>query len=57
MIGQSDVDFKEHLQIHPFRYSNEGMFLATERRTKKNESFKIHFFVTQEFVLTPKRVV
>ena len=52
MIGQSDVDFKEHLQIHPFRYSNEGMFLATERRTKKNESFKIHFFVTQEFVLT-----
>ena len=52
MIGQSDVDFKEHLQIHPFRYSNEGVFLATERRTKKNESFKIHFFVTQEFVLT-----
>lgn len=52
MIGQSDVDFKEHLQIHPFQYSNEGVFLATERRTKKNESFKIHFFVTQEFVLT-----
>ena len=52
MIGQSDVDFKEHLQIHPFRYSNEGVFLATERRTKKNESFKIHYFVTQEFVLT-----
>lgn len=52
MIGQSDVDFKEHLQIHLFQYSNEGVFLATERRTKKNESFKIHFFVTQEFVLT-----
>lgn len=52
MIRQEEIDFKEHLHIHPFNYESEGIFRATETRTQKNDSFTIHYYVSPEFVLT-----
>lgn len=52
VIGQESVDFRKHLHIEPFRYSDSGAFIARESITDIGSSYRFAFSVTQEYVLT-----
>jgi len=53
-LGIDDVDFKKHLHIHPFKpvVGEWGAFDADETRTENQVSFKIKYFVHDDYVLT-----
>lgn len=48
----SEVDFRQHLFIPPFTLSSEGEFPAQEFRTEKKQTFRIHYLLHPDFVLT-----
>lgn len=51
-ISTSEVDFKEHLQIYPFKIASSGSFTAAEYRTKAQLKFEIQYVIQPQFVLT-----
>ncbi len=50
MIGQENVDFREHLHIDPFQLETEGNITASETRTEKGATFQLHYQVTPSYV-------
>lgn len=55
LIGQTDVDFRKHLHIHPFAYAETGSITVWETKTPEAMTFELAFEVTPEFVLTFSR--
>lgn len=53
-LGETEVDFAEHLCIEPFNPSEEGVLLLKEKRTKQKLNFNINYRVTKDFILTWK---
>lgn len=51
-MGQTGVDFRQHLHIHPFVPLSEGCFDAHETRTSHSNHYSIYYKVESEFVLT-----
>lgn len=51
MIGQENVDFLEHLHIHPFPYAESGRFMASETLTSEAGSYSMAYSVAPDFVL------
>lgn len=51
MIGQEEVDFREHLHVEPFPYDSEGGFYVQETRTEKRERFCMRYQVQPEYVV------
>ena len=51
-LNAEEVDFCEHLQIFPFPIEESGIFQAIEYRTPNRQSFKIHYYLSPDFVLT-----
>ncbi|MDD4157924.1 MAG: 4'-phosphopantetheinyl transferase superfamily protein [Proteiniphilum sp.] len=52
LIGMQGIDFKKHLQIHPFTPDTEGVMLATETRSATSHSYRIYYEVHPDYVLT-----
>lgn len=50
MMGQENVDFREHLHIAPFRLETEGNITASETRTEKGATFQLRYQVTPFYV-------
>ena len=46
------VDFRQHLHIEPFLLQEQGDFTAHEYRTEQKRSFRIHYLLHPEFVMT-----
>jgi phosphopantetheinyl transferase len=54
VLGETDIDFVEHLHIEPFRLSKEGFLMLKEKRTGQNQRFRINYQVTEGYLLTWK---
>jgi phosphopantetheinyl transferase len=54
ILGETGVDFSEHLHIEPFGFSTEGSLILEERRTEQRQRFRINYQVTDEYILTWK---
>lgn len=52
LINEQGIDFKKHLQVHPFTPSISGEITATETRTDENKTYKLNYEVHTEYVLT-----
>ncbi len=52
MMEESEIDFKEHLHVHPFRPGEKGVFQASESKTLRQKTFQIHYEVLPDAVLT-----
>jgi 4'-phosphopantetheinyl transferase len=46
------VDFRQHLRIEPFLLQEQGDFIAHEYRTGQQRSFRIHYLLHPDFVMT-----
>lgn len=52
ILGEQEVDFKEHLLISPFTPEEKGTFHACELRTAKQQKFLLHYQIHPDFVIT-----
>ncbi len=52
ILPETEVDFIEHLHIHPFSVSTEGSFTAEESRSSRQEKFTLNYSLFKDFVLT-----
>ncbi|MDR1160819.1 MAG: 4'-phosphopantetheinyl transferase superfamily protein [Tannerellaceae bacterium] len=51
MIGQTEVDFANHIHITPFPYKQSGNLLITKTRTPQAASYSLSYRVDADFVL------
>lgn len=51
-LQQQDIDFREHIYIHPFRPQASSSFRAEERRTPHHYSFSVNYEINNDFVVT-----
>lgn len=49
MIPEEGIDFREHLHIEPFLYSESGDIHAYESRSKYHRQFKLSYEVTPDY--------
>lgn len=52
MMEENEIDFKEHLHVHPFLPGKKGVFQINESRTPRQKTFQIHYEVLPDAVLT-----
>lgn len=52
LINEQGIDFKNHLQVHPFKPSINGEIYATETRTEQNKTYRLNYEVHSKYVLT-----
>lgn len=52
LINEQGIDFKQHLHIYPFTPCKEGLIRAWETKTNKRRSFRLHYEVHPDYVLT-----
>ncbi|MDF9830175.1 4'-phosphopantetheinyl transferase superfamily protein [Parabacteroides sp. PF5-6] len=50
VMDQSDVDFSEHLYIHPFPLQSQGTLTASETRTPQRTTYPLRYQVTPGYV-------
>jgi phosphopantetheinyl transferase len=53
-LGATDVDFSEHFNIENFSFSKKGTLFLKEKRTEQCQRFKIHYQISDEYILTWK---
>lgn len=51
-MNTSEVDFREHLHIETFLPGEQGVFIGHEYRTEQQRSFRIHYLIHPDFVMT-----
>lgn len=51
-LNLREVDFKEHLFLHPFTLNNKGTITATESKTSGARRFTVHYEVHNDYVIT-----
>ncbi len=52
LMGEDNVDFREHLHIMPFSAGNEGVLEACEYKTLHQARYTLYYRVEKDFVLT-----
>ena len=52
LLHKSEVDFIDHLYVHPFTPNKKGSFEITESRTKSGKTHQINYEVLPDAVLT-----
>lgn len=52
LIGEEDVDFREHLHVCPFPFRHDGTLEVWESRTGRSLRFKLAYQVNKDYVLT-----
>lgn len=52
LLGQEEVDLKEHFQILPFSIGQEGTMKAYEYKTAEKNDYTVFYRLEPEFVLT-----
>lgn len=52
LLGQEEVDLKEHLRILPFSVKQEGQMQANEYKTVERRSYTVFYQLEKDFVLT-----
>jgi phosphopantetheinyl transferase len=52
LLGETEVDFKQHLHINPFTPLLEGMISANETKSNDRKSFVVHYEVCNDYVIT-----
>ncbi len=52
VLGQEEVDFREHLSVEPFMFDTTGQIQGHERRTPLNRSYVLSYRVEPEYILT-----
>lgn len=52
LMEENEIHFKHHLHIHPFTPALKGIITATETKTDRTRTFKIHYEVHPDYVLT-----
>lgn len=50
-LNAQGVDFRRNLHIEPFTPSEQGVFYASESKTKERQKFDAHYIVEDDFVL------
>jgi len=53
-LQESGVDFINHLHITPFTLADKGRILLKETKTPDQETYQIHYQITDDFILTWK---
>lgn len=51
-LDTPEVDFIQHLHIHPFQVQASGSFLAHETRTPSTHEYTVYYLLHPDFVLT-----
>ena len=51
-LDTPEVDFINHLHIHPFQVQSSGTFQAHETRTPSAREYTVHYLLHPDFVLT-----
>lgn len=51
LMDSTDIIFKKHLHIHPFKVQNKGIIKANESFTDNQTNFDINYEVNDDFVL------
>lgn len=52
MIGRDEVDFIEHLHVHPFAYNENGRLTVSETRTDQAAMYELRYRVYADFIVT-----
>lgn len=52
LMNEQGIDFKQHLHIYPFIPAKEGLIRAMESKTDQTRSFRLHYEVHPDYVLT-----
>ena len=52
VMNQQEVDFANHIHLHPFAVSEEGQLVGAESRTLSGHTYQIHYLTHPNFVLT-----
>lgn len=52
LMNSTEIVFKKHLYVHPFKIKDEGIIKASETFTDESASFDVYYEVTSDFVLT-----
>ena len=53
-LQETEVDFIKHLHISPFTVSDTGSLLLKETKTSAQETYQIHYRITDDYILTWK---
>ena len=53
-LRQTEVDFIDHMHILPFTLSGEGALSLKETKTSLQQTFKINYQITKEYIFTWK---
>ena len=51
LMNSTEIIFKEHLHIHPFKVEKKGIIKATESFTDNQNNFDIHYEVNDDYIL------
>jgi len=53
-LQATEVDFIEHLHIEPFILSETGELFLKETKTSKQETYRIHYQISDDYIITWK---
>ncbi|MDH6313221.1 4'-phosphopantetheinyl transferase [Parabacteroides sp. PFB2-10] len=51
LIPEEEIDFREHLHIHPFPYATTGILSISESRSPHKRTYQLRYEVNEEFVV------
>ena len=51
LLGEEEVDFREHLRIFPFPFSKQGILSGQELKTLRKQTFRLAYRVEDSFVV------
>ena len=51
LMNSTEIIFKEHLHIHPFKVEKKGIIKASESFTDNQTNFDIHYEVNDDYIL------
>jgi phosphopantetheinyl transferase len=52
LLGETEVDFRQHLHIEPFTPLSKGIMQAKETKSGDEKSFLIHYELGNDYVMT-----
>lgn len=52
VMGEQDIDFKEHLRVYPFNLKEKGTFEVQEFKTLAQRKYTVRYRTDADFVIT-----
>lgn len=52
LLDEEGVDWRDHLQVHPFQLAEKGSFQLTEYKTENQFIYQMYYWSRPDFVLT-----